>query len=740
MSLSKLVSLIENESIAETIQDEEDGDNKLKRIGENVIEWYEQDWDSMTEWVEFAELGVELMKPTKAAKSTPWEGAANFHSPMMMEASLDFANRASLEVLRPKNLVKADIIGKDKDGEKGKAAERVTTFMNYQVNHQIKDWRKKQKKLFYSMPSYGTVFKKCVFDPLFGRPTTHLIQYPNFAVSQGAESLEEARSFTQVLAFSRNQVTERVEAELWLDQEYYSEPAEGENASDTGSNEDVDATDPEDNEERWFEQRSSIDLDGDGYAEPYIITVHEKSGLVARIEPQYDEQSIFVEYKDQVMTLPEAVEKRANDQAEQKIEITEDIDFSEFELVRIEAIQDIVQYGLIPSFDGTLLDLGYFHLLGALTMGINTTTNQLLNAGHLANLQGGFLAKGVRKKMGPTAMRQGEFKSTNIEASQLHNSILHHQFKEPSQTLFQLNEKMEAEGRGLIASTDLDGQITAQTAPTTALAIIHESLLTLSALMDNVTQAESEEFQILFHINQRTLDPKEYQIVLDDEEADFKADFNSQMMDVIPTANPEMSSKAQRIQIAEAFMSQLPMIMQAGGQGMPVVKFWADSMNSELASQVFPEEPGEMSPEEEKLIQAQTQAQQQENELKAQQLDLAKRQAELLEREFERLEEESKADNDKTAAEAEKIRQDTRASAAKLSDEIEEIRAGIVLTLEKAESEDVKNDIGVFTTKLDALRAKTDAIGAITNATNQTGTNRPTGLPALVKSSLTGTA
>ena len=740
MSLSKLVDLIENDSIAETVQDGDDGENELKSIGENVCQWYKQDWDSMTEWVEFAELGVELMKPTKSAKSTPWEGAANFHSPMMMEASLDFANRASLEVLRPKNLVKADIIGRDKDGEKGKAADRVTTFMNYQINHQIKDWRKKQKKLFYSMPSYGTVFKKCVYDPLFGRPTTHLIQYPNFAVSQGAESLEEARSFTQILAFSRNQVTERVEAELWLDQDYYSKPAEGENASDTGSNEDVDATDPEDNEERWLEQRSSIDLDGDGYAEPYIITVHEKSGLVARIEPQYDEQSIFVKYNDQVMSLPEAVAKRAEDQAEQQIEITEEIDYSEFELVRIEATQDIVQYGLIPSFDGTLLDLGYFHLLGALTMGINTTTNQLLNAGHLANLQGGFLAKGARKKMGPISMRPGQYISTNIEAAQLSNSIMPHQFKEPSQTLFQLNEKMEAEGRGLVASTDLDGQITAQTAPTTALAIIHESLLTLSALMDNVIQAMSAECQILFHIDQRTLDPKEYQNVLDDEQADFKRDFNSQLMDVIPTANPEMSSKAQRIQIAESFMSQLGMIMQAGGQGMPVVKFWADSMNSELASQVFPEEPGEMSPEEEKLIQAQTQAQQQENELKAQQLDLAKRQAELLEREYSRLEEESQANNDKTKAQAEQIREDTRASAAKLSDEIEQLKADVLLTLEKVESEDVKNDIGVFTTKLDAIKVKTDAIGALTNATSTTGTNRRDKVATLVKSSLTGTA
>jgi len=739
MSLNKLVSFIDNPNIAESIQKEDDGDNKLSLIGQNVCEWYEQDWDSMTEWVEFSELGVDLMKPTKASKSTPWEGAANFHSPMMMQASLDFANRASLEVLRPKNLVKADIIGKDTENQKKEAAERVTTFMNYQVNHQIKDWRRKQKKLFYSLPSYGTVFKKCVFDPLFGRPTTHLIQYPNFAVSQGAESLEEARSFTQTLAFSRNQVTERVDAELWLDQEYYMDPAEGENASDTGSNEQTDSTEAEDNEERWFEQRSNIDLDGDGYAEPYVITVHEKSGLVARIVARYDEQSIFVEYKDKIMTLPEAVSLRADDLAEQKIEIPEEVDFSEFELVRIEAIQDVVKYGLIPSFDGTLLDLGYFHLLGALTMAINTTTNQLLNAGHLANLQGGFLAKGARKKMGPISMRPGQYISTNIEAAQLQNSIRPHLFKEPSQTLFQLNEKMEAEGRSLVASTDLDGQITAQTAPTTALAIIHESLLTLSALMDNVIQAMSDEFQILFHIDQRTLDPAEYQNVLDDEKANFETDFNSQLMDIIPTADPEMSSKAQRVQTAESFMSQLPTIIQAGGQGMPIIKAWANAINSELASQVFPDDPGQMTPEEEQLVKAQTEKQQQANELAKQQLDNAQRQAALLEREFTRLDKESEAKNDKTRAEAEKVRQDTRASAAKLGDEIEQLKADIILTLEKAETEDVKNDIGVFTTKLDAIKAKTDAIGALTNAANATNPDRRDGIPTLVKSSLTGT-
>lgn len=739
MSLNKLNSFMDAANIAESVKAEDDGENKLNKIGENVIDWFNQDFDSMKDWIEFAQLGVDLMKPERESKSTPWEGAANFHSPMMFEASLDFANRASLEVLRPKNLVKAEIIGLDKDGEKKKSADRVATFENYQINHQIKGWRKKHKKLLYSMPSYGTVFKKMVFDPLFGRPTSHLIQYPNFAVSQGAETLEEARSFTQVLSFSRNEVIARVEAGLWLDQDYYDDPAEGENASDTGSNEANDADTAADNDDRWFEQRSSIDLDGDGFAEPYIITVHESSGLVARIVARYDDKTIFVDYKDEILNLFDATEQLNADKGKNNEDIPDDLDFKQFKLVRIEPLQDVVKYGLIPSVDGTFLDLGYFHLLGALTMGVNTTTNLLLNTGHLITNPAGFLAKGFRKKMGPLRLKPGEWKSTNVDAAQLQSGMLTPPYREPSITLFQLNEKLELAGRQLAASTDLSGQLTAQTAPTTALALIHESLIAQSALMDGVVTGMTDEFQILFKIDQRTIKQKDYQTVLDDEEANFEKDFNSDLMDILPTANPEMSSKAQRIQTAEVFLSQLPVIVQAGGNPMAVIKNWADAINSEMSAEVFPESGGTMTPEEEQLIKSMQQTQEQQNALAAAQLEATQKQTELLDRELSRLEKETDAKVEKLSAEAQETRHNTRKSVLTLKEQVGQLKADIILTLEKAETEDTKNSINKYTAQIEGIQKKIDAIGAINDATSATTVNRGNTVPIRIQSPITGT-
>ena len=71
------------------------------------------------------------------------------------------------------------------------------------------------------------MFKKTVFDPLVGEAVSHIIQYPNFAVNQATTTIEEARSFTQILDVDQNKMLERQAAGIWIDEELFPEDADG---------------------------------------------------------------------------------------------------------------------------------------------------------------------------------------------------------------------------------------------------------------------------------------------------------------------------------------------------------------------------------------------------------------------------------------------------------------------------------------------------------------------------------
>jgi len=229
---------------------------------------------------------------------------------------------------------------------------------------------------------------------------------------------------------------------------------------------------------------------------------------------------------------------------------------------------------------------------------------------------------------------------------------------------------------------DTSGQISANTAPTTALSIIQEALISTSALMGRVIDSMSKEFQILFTLNKRTFDPELYKVILDDPEAQALSDFNNETLDIVPTASPEMSSKLQRIQLSVVEMEQIPNVIQAGGNPTPIVKNFYERIGSDNVDEIFPEEPTDAQASEMARF---NEAQEQQNAIAQSQLELNQLQTEILSREQDRLDADTKRKIDET------IGQLTRWQAQN------------ILDLEKAESEDVKNQISVYTANTDAL-------------------------------------
>lgn len=639
-------------------------DDKLMQVGKNVIDGYNADLDSMTDWLDFVERGLGLVKQEKAAKDTPWEGASNFKTPTLMQAALKFSDRASTELLRQEDIAKTAVIGRDEEGEKAKSAERVAEYSNYQLNVEMEEWRDEHEGLLYKLPYDGCAFKKTFFDQRLGRPVSNTILYPDFVVSNKTKSITRLRRFSEIIELSKNEVLERQNQGIWSDVEISFGTQTEENKEDEQAENDKFTT--------FIEQQGFFDLDGDGYEEPYTFVVEKSTSKVVRITPRFEPSDVLIKDEENQRAAklsdligPDGLPQTSGDR----------------EVVRIKQVNTITKYGFLRDPEGGFLDIGYSYILGALTAAINATTNQLVDAGTLANRQGGWLAKGFRRKMGDSAFKPGQWKQTGISAVDLRNGVVPLPVKEPSGTLFSLMQFMKKESQELSASADLTQALGANAPATTTLALVQEQQQSAGAIILRIYRAMTSEFKKLFIINAKFLDPEEYKNILDDSEANFETDFNLKSMNITPVANPEISSKIQRIQQAQAELSQVELVQFAGGDTRVIVRNFYEAIGAQNIDEIFPDQ----GPQEQlqKLLS--------ENPDLADMIMGEQERADLLAR--------SAADADEREQEREDLKVATEADKA--HSEIKLNEAKRVKTLEEAETEDLKNSISTYTTVLD---------------------------------------
>ena len=249
--------------------------------------------------------------------------------------------------------------------------------------------------------------------------------------------------------------------------------------------------------------------------------------------------------------------------------------------------------------------------------------------------------------------------------------------------LFTLNQAMEEKLRQLTVSTDFKGLLAPNAPATTTLALIQQAMIPLSAIMQRIIMSESEEFRKLFTLNLRFTDPNIYREVTGDPEAEFKQDFNLAIMSIIPTANSEMSSKMQRLQRAEALIIQAPLIKQDGGDTRVIWEMYFDAIGADdLLGQVFPS-PEDLTEQQRARAEAQAADQAKQDKLLAIEIDHK-------ERDVERRELESQVKADESPS------------------KIAETKSKTILNFEKAESEDVKNQIGKYTAQSNAVNSAID--------------------------------
>lgn len=646
-----LATWIRKPNIADDIDDD-----TLGKIADQVCRDFTTDKTSMEEWERFVEEGRRLAKQELTGKSEPWEKSANFKSSLLLQASIKFGDRANIALLKKKDLVKHDVIGEDEDHLKADRGKRVTVHMNYQLNYEMEEWRGDHDFLLYQVANEGVIFKDTFFDATMGQNKSELVKYPDFAVSQSTTNLKMV-PFTRCLDIKESQVLENQAAGVWAKVDINVD------RRTDAENDQKEAVTPE----RFLQQQCFFDLDKDGYEEPYLVVVHQVSKKVMRIVARYEAENIIVKRTievgvDEIITLQKEMER-------QTVQAVEDIEAEGLTLVRIDPVSSITKYGFIPDFiDGNYLNLGYIHLLGAVTQSINSSANHLLNSGTLANLQGGWLARGFRKLMGPIPFKPGHFEQTDIEASKLQTGILQHQFKEPSATLLLLNQSMTAEAKETVSITDLVSAVGANAPATTMLGMIQEQLMPVTALIMRLYRAEKEEFIKLYRLNSKFTDPETYALILDDDEVDFEADYELKTLDIMPAANPEFTSKIQNLIQSEILLEKSQEILALGGDPKAIMRSFIENIG---------EDPDEILPLESEEQEADRL--QQLREQQKLQTDVIQKQLELAERQVVTLE------------------QNRVIQLAKVKAEIAEILSRQILNLEKAETEETKNAITTYT-------------------------------------------
>jgi len=463
-----------------------------------------------------------------------WCGnSANVKYPLLTTATMQFGARAYPGIIGSANVAKGKVTGFDPDGEKAKSAQRIGLHMSYQLLDEMDEWEDDMDQLCLSLPIVGCMFKKTYFSPAKNRNVSELVFPQYLVVNYWTRRLSSAPRLTHEIHLQDNDVVERINSGLFTDQDYAKEYPE----ELIITNEIHGIHSPQGNETSpnlFLEQHLWLDLDDDGYKEPYIVTVG--GGSVARIVAGFDLDKVKVKGS---------------------------------KIVSIARTEYFTKYGFVPNPDGSFYDIGFGLLLGPINHTINTTLNQLLDAGTLSNRSAGFLGRGARLKGGEHSFNPFEWKQVLSTGDDLRKSIVPLPVREPSGVLFNLLGLMIESGKELSNTVPmLLGQNPGQNQPaTTSMAVIDQGLKVYSSILKRLHRALKSELKKLKRLNGIYLPDKSYFQILDPQLSEgqdpsqiFRRDYQDDVTAVIPYSDPAIVSEVQRMIKAQ----QLSEMIQQG--------------------------------------------------------------------------------------------------------------------------------------------------------------------------------
>lgn len=527
MKLSKNIKLdkiLDSANLAESLSDED-----LQVVSSYVRAGYDADKLSREGWEAQLDMWMELALQTHEDKSYPWPGAASVKYPLITTAAMQFSARAYAALLPGTNLVKGRPIGFDYDGKKLETAIRLSKHMSYQLLEEMDDWEEQMDRLLFSLPILGCMFKKTYFDAVTAKNVSEVIYPKELVVNYFTDTLENATRVSHDLYMTENDIFERMRAGVFRDCDLVKNLDELQtriSEMDVGIEKPMeeDCTTPY----HIVEQHTYLDLDGDGYKEPYVVTFDYNSEQILRIVARFSEEDI--------------------------------INNEDGKLQSIRATQYFTKFSFVPSPDGSFYDVGFGTILGPINRTINTLVNQLLDAGTMSNLQSGFISSGVRIKSGDKPFKPGEWKVVNTGVEDLGKGLFPLPVREPSAVLLNLLSMMITAGERLssvaeVMTGDIPGQ---NTKATVAMAAIEQGMKVFSSIYKRVHRSLAKEYKKLFRLNAMFLDEQTYFTILDanvegSEPAEvFKADYDASSINVVPASDPTIASEEQKLMKVQA--------------------------------------------------------------------------------------------------------------------------------------------------------------------------------------------
>jgi chaperonin GroES len=553
-TINRLLKLSKMVNVAEEL-DQAD----LDKIGQRVRKGFDDDDASRATWKKKNQEYLDLAMQVATEKTFPWPGAANVKFPTLLIAAIQFQARAYPALIPGKDIVKGKVTGYDQTGEKAKKADRIGKHMSYQLTEEMTEWEDDTDRGLMVLPVAGSFFKKTYYDQHQDRNISKAVWAQNLVVDYKAPDLARTPRISEEFELYPQEIKERINCGMWSDVEIQFK------------NED------EDEAEQFIEQHTTWDIDGDGYKEPYIITLHKESSKIVRIVARYDEDSLYFMDGDNQISVGQRnrdIADANNTTATQNMQSvllaqkTHDMtgqwedpvqvppapayDFSKDKITKIVGTEYYTQYVFFPSIDGSIYGLGFGQLLEALSEAINTNINQMLDASALANLGGGFKSKASKMVAGKNLVGAGEYIDVETNGQPLRDSLLPFDFRGPSQASFSLLELLLAASKDITGTKDiLMGDTSANATATTTMIIREEGMRVYTAIYKRIFRAMKEELRKLYALNRKYLPDESYFQVLDTQEKIQRSDYTYDDTDVHPVSDPTIATAAQRIMKAE---------------------------------------------------------------------------------------------------------------------------------------------------------------------------------------------
>lgn len=520
-----LVDILNSENLAKELEE-----SQLAAIADQVKRDYDTDCRSREGWEDSYIKWQKLVNQVVEAKTHPWKGAANIKYPLLTQAALNFNARIMPAMMPNNEPVGIEVHGEEEKQQRTQIAQAVSHHMNYQLTTEMDEWEEETDGMFMALCVSGNEYKKTYFDPLKGRNCSRHVTPLNLVINYNAKNMEEARK-TERHRWTRNYIVGQIASGRFAEVDWESHPdptpgedawAEQENAANIGMEEPstVDSASPY----LVLEQHTWLDLDEDGYEEPYIVTMIHNSMEVLEISPRFDATTITATEEEEV--------------------------------IHITPYESYTKYGFIPNPDGSFYDIGFGQLLYPLNATVNTAINMMLDAGASSIMNSGFIGRGVKMRGGMFRMEPNKWFQVNAMGDDIRKNFVPMPAKGPDQVLLSLMMYMVEAGQKLSSTTDIfSGEMPGQNTKTgVTQAVRDEGQKIFTGIYKRIRRAFKRELFQLYELNGLILNSEQGQgtkvaksATVFGVQPEF---YNRDMVNIQPSADPNMAIKEQKVQQA----------------------------------------------------------------------------------------------------------------------------------------------------------------------------------------------